>query len=218
MVLPQIALPIHLKAMVRHQEHLHCGVEFVALSGEQREVLHTWAKRVGTELPPLPGSMGEESLSSVEPLPRPASLGVRVPGHGKKLLAMVAFLAVITAGVTWWHWEKAWQELENRLMGAVVLPRSERLHVPPEIMQQRVLRRVAPMYPEEARSGNIAGVVVMQVAVGRDGNVLSVRPLSGPEILTPAATEAVRWWQFEPYLVKGQAVEVETTLGVEFQP
>jgi TonB family protein len=217
MVLPHTGLPVHLKALVRHQEQLRCGVEFVAMTTEQREVLHGWVKRVGVELPQSPPATAPEEPSPSAPL-ETASEPVHVAGHRKKLLAMAAFIVVIAAGVGWWRWERSWQELENRLMGAVVLPRSERLHVPAELMQQRLVHKVEPVYPEDAREGNIQGVVVMQVEVGRDGNVISVRPVSGPEILTPAATEAVRWWQFEPYIVKGQAVEVETTLGVEFHP
>jgi outer membrane biosynthesis protein TonB len=41
--------------------------------------------------------------------------------------------------------------------------------------------------------------------------------VSGPDLLVQAATEAVQSWKFEPYLTSGQAVEVETTIAVEFR-
>jgi protein TonB len=42
--------------------------------------------------------------------------------------------------------------------------------------------------------------------------------LNGPEVLAQAAMEAMRWWRFEPYLVEGQPVVVETTVAMEFKP
>jgi TonB family protein len=220
LVLPRTGLPVHLKALVRHQEQLHCGVEFVALTAEQRGILHAWAKRIAAESPSQtpPAVAAQEGKENAEQLVKPIAEPVRVSGYRKKLLALAIVIVFLAGGAVWWHWERSWRELENHLMGAVVLPRGERLHVPAEIMQQRIVHKVDPLYPDDAREGNIQGVVVMQVSIGRDGNVISVRPISGPEVLTPAATEAVRWWQFEPYLEKGRAVEVETTLGVEFHP
>jgi protein TonB len=54
--------------------------------------------------------------------------------------------------------------------------------------------------------------------VGRDGSVVNVKALNGPEILGQAAVDALRWWRFEPYRVDGKPVVVETTVAVEFRP
>ena len=53
--------------------------------------------------------------------------------------------------------------------------------------------------------------------IGEDGEVVSLKPLSGPDVLSRAAAESLRWWRFEPYKVDGRPVSVETTLAVEFQ-
>ena len=55
------------------------------------------------------------------------------------------------------------------------------------------------------------------LVIGRDGSVEKVTPVSGPDVLTTAAVNAVRWWRFQPYVVNGKAVEIETTLAVEFR-
>jgi outer membrane biosynthesis protein TonB len=60
-------------------------------------------------------------------------------------------------------------------------------------------------------------VVLLETVVGADGSVVDARPLGGPEALAPAAIEAVRWWRFQPYRVKGKAVAVETTVAIEFR-
>jgi protein TonB len=59
---------------------------------------------------------------------------------------------------------------------------------------------------------------VLDVVVGSDGSVVDVHALNGPEVLARAATDALRWWRFEPYRVEGQPVVVATTVAVEFKP
>jgi len=41
--------------------------------------------------------------------------------------------------------------------------------------------------------------------------------LSGPPLLIPAAINAVKQWHYRPYLLNGEAVEVETSVTVTFQ-
>jgi len=53
--------------------------------------------------------------------------------------------------------------------------------------------------------------------VGRDGSVVSMHALNGPEVLARAAMDALRWWKFEPYRVNGEPAVVETTVAVEFK-
>jgi len=85
-------------------------------------------------------------------------------------------------------------------------------------MEERLVHRVDPDCPAAARSATLHGVIVLDIVVGRDGSVVEMRPLSGPEVLARAAMETVRWWRFEPYRVNGEPGVVETTVAVEFKP
>ncbi len=85
-------------------------------------------------------------------------------------------------------------------------------------MEKLVTHRVDPDYPAAARPAKLQGVIVLDVVVGRDGSVVDVHALNGPELLARAAMDAMRWWRFEPYRVDGQPVVVETTLAMEFKP
>jgi protein TonB len=85
-------------------------------------------------------------------------------------------------------------------------------------MEKLLVHRVDPDYPETARSAKLHGVIVLDIVVGRDGSVVEMRPLSGPDVLARAAMETVRWWRFEPYRVNGEPGVVETTVAVEFKP
>ena len=84
-------------------------------------------------------------------------------------------------------------------------------------MQKLLVHRVEPVYPAEARKQRLQGVIVLNVIVGRDGAVVHMRPLNGPDILAQAAMDALRWWKFEPYRLNGEPAVIETTLAVEFR-
>ena len=124
--------------------------------------------------------------------------------------------AVLLAGLWWWRWNRGWENLESGLKNpSTTRPQAQ---VPADVMQKLVKHRVDPDYPAAARPKNLRGVIVLDVVVGRDGSVVNVRALNGPEILAQAATDALRWWRFEPYRVDGRPVVAETTVAVEFKP
>ena len=91
------------------------------------------------------------------------------------------------------------------------------VRVPADVMQKLLVHRVEPGYPPQAREQNLQGIIALDIVVGPDGSVRSVRALNGPDVLARAATDALRWWKFEPYRVKGEVVPVESTVAVEFK-
>jgi len=82
----------------------------------------------------------------------------------------------------------------------------------------RILSKVEPDYPEDARQDGIAGTVGVKIEVlenGRTGEVRIVRS-SGRSSLDEAALQAVRRWRFVPAEEDGQAIRCFTTLAVVF--
>jgi protein TonB len=124
---------------------------------------------------------------------------------------------LLAGSLGWWHWRQAWGELESQIPAGQPLSNQPPATVPPEVMEKLVTHKIEPIYPEAARQAHIQGVVVLDTTIGPDGTVLDVRPVSGPDQLAPAAVDAVKWWRFQPYLVNGQAVQVKTTLAVDFR-
>jgi TonB family protein len=80
----------------------------------------------------------------------------------------------------------------------------------------KLTKQIAPKYPEEARQKAIQGTVVLNVLLRKDGSVLVQNVAAGDPLLSPAAIEAVRQWRYEPFLLNGQPVEVETKISVVF--
>ena len=83
-----------------------------------------------------------------------------------------------------------------------------------EVMQRLLVHKVDPVAPA---GGRIRGVAVVSAVIGRDGSVIKVLPVSGPEPLVRSALDSVQWWKFEPYRQNGVPVEVETSLAIEFR-
>jgi TonB family protein len=79
-----------------------------------------------------------------------------------------------------------------------------------------LLYRVEPLYPREAKEQQIEGTVTIHLLIGTDGRVRSLRALSGPDPLVPAALAAAREWRFIPALFNGQPIDAEKDVGIEF--
>jgi periplasmic protein TonB len=81
----------------------------------------------------------------------------------------------------------------------------------------RVMRRVDPFYPNDARVKRIEGAVTLDALVGEDGRVKQVQVTSGPPTLARAAAEAVRQWRYEPYLLNGKPVAIHNQITIQFK-
>jgi len=90
------------------------------------------------------------------------------------------------------------------------------VHVDADVQQQKLVARVTPDYPDVARQAGVEGTVTLRVEIGTDGTVQDIEPISGPPLLERVAEEAVAQWRYAPTIVDGDAVEVVTTVSVEF--
>ena len=215
--LPQSAVPLRARARVRHHDKLRCGMEFVGLSAEQQAAIRNFTEETTAEpeedVRPKPPVEAAKSLEGGGSRAGKSRAGKR---RGKAWGIFLAFAAILLA-VLWWRWNRGWEDLELGLRKSegTMQPQAQ---VPADVMEKLVTHRVDPDYPAAARPASLKGVIVLDVVVGRDGNVAEVRALNGPQILAQSAVEALRWWRFQPYRVDGQPAVVETTVAVEFKP
>jgi len=87
---------------------------------------------------------------------------------------------------------------------------------PEEGSATRLIHRVEPEYPQEARTKHIQGVVTLDVQVGGEGAVHNVAVVEGDPLLAEAAVAAVRQWRYQPNMVDGQPVEMQTRIKIRF--
>ncbi len=86
------------------------------------------------------------------------------------------------------------------------------------VTKPELLRKVEPLYTEEARTAKLQGVVVVNVIIGTDGSASNIRVVKSLGLgLDEKAIEAVQQWQFKPGTKDGAAVPVQATIEVNFR-
>ncbi len=107
--------------------------------------------------------------------------------------------------------------------------------------EPKLLHKLNPVYPPDAKADKVEGVFVIGVVVGKDGAIREARvATSAPTLerlgelqsraggtstssqegdarLAAAALDAVRQWRYEPTIKDGQAVDVKMTLTIRFR-
>lgn len=219
-----LAEPLRTRALVRYQDKLRCGLEFVALSAEQRASIRDWAKEARAIAEDPSVSVTANPLEQRENEPRKSSdarISAKPPSRAKRKRRgwwLVGLFLLLSAAICWWRWNRGWEALEFGLRSAqadtVEKPRAQ---VAAEVMEKLLVHRVEPVYPAEARKEGLEGTIALDIVVGRDGAVLRMHALNGPDVLARAAMDALRWWKFEPYRINGEPAVVETTVAVEFK-
>jgi TonB family protein len=81
----------------------------------------------------------------------------------------------------------------------------------------RLMHRVDPEYPEAAKSQRIQGPVVLDAQVLSDGSVGNIAVVEGNPLLTDAATQAVKQWKYQPFIVNGRPVERQERITLKFR-
>lgn len=231
--LPNVGVPVRARAMVRYQGQLRCGFEFAGLPVEQREMIRYWAHRVenlqfsaGEEKALVEKKLVEAEENRVEPKPIAVEVPVsaaaeeatkrstpRIKVRRRRFYFLLCAM-LLMAGLGWWQWQRSWKELE---IGNAAKAPDAPLRVAPETMEMRIVSKVDPVYPEEARQAGKQGLAVLDAVIGADGSVTELRPVSGDDRLVKSAEDAVRSWKFDPYQSSGRAVAVETTIAVDFR-
>lgn len=88
-----------------------------------------------------------------------------------------------------------------------------RVRVGGNVQQAKLLTKVDPIYPATEAQGS----VVLHVVIAVDGSVGDVTVVEGDPVLAKAAADAVRQWRYQPTLLNGTPVEVDTTSEIDFR-
>jgi TonB family protein len=222
-LLPHMSRPVRATAVVRYQRELSFGLQFLRLPDEQQSIIRYWTRHEA-EISFVPehrraaiADLEAQVVNAVYPPDFGRSTGSK-PGFGiRGILTFVILIIVVAALMEWRRWEQGWTELEAQVPARETLSSKPQLKVPPDVMQRRITHQVAPDYPEAARRAGVQGTVLLDAVVSVEGAVTQLNVINGPEALSPAAIDAVRWWCYEPYIVNGERATVETTISLNFR-
>jgi len=167
------------------------------------------------------------AVSSAGPQAQEESPGTSPAGNGSRVAAPEGGLTVYQNGRVVFH-TPAQAQKEDATTAALPSagPSSAgpatgsavpSLRISPEIANEYVVRRVEPDYPEHARESRIQGTVVIDVIVGKDGEVEKLTSIRGDAQLVAAAINAIRQWRFQPFFRNGQPEGFQTRITMDFR-
>jgi protein TonB len=93
---------------------------------------------------------------------------------------------------------------------------TKRINIGGNTQQAKLVMQPRPVYPPLAKQARISGVVHLAAVIGKEGNVIDLRVISGHPLLIPSAIQAVKNWVYQPTLLNGEPVEVSTQIDVNY--
>jgi protein TonB len=90
------------------------------------------------------------------------------------------------------------------------------LHVNAGVQAARLVQRVEPVYPFLAKSIHREGRVELQAIIATDGRIKSLKVVSGDPMFVQSAQSAVQEWRYQPTLLNGEPVEIDTYITVVY--
>lgn len=96
------------------------------------------------------------------------------------------------------------------LMTSVSLAADSPKHVEPQVADRNLTHKFEPTVPPLAKTLGIGGTVSLEITISTEGKVGSVNVLSGHPMLAPAFVDAVKKWEYKPFVQDGQPIAVIT--------
>jgi periplasmic protein TonB len=85
------------------------------------------------------------------------------------------------------------------------------------VLEGLLIHKVVPVYPRSALLSRVQGTVKLHAIINKDGRIENLQLTSGHAMLVKAALDAVAQWQYRPYMLNREPVEVETEITVDFK-
>jgi protein TonB len=86
-----------------------------------------------------------------------------------------------------------------------------------DVKPAQLLKSVPPEYPQMARNQRVSGNVQIDALIDADGNVSSMKVLSGPPLLHQAALNALKQWKYQPAELDGKPTSMHLTVTIQFR-
>ena len=80
-----------------------------------------------------------------------------------------------------------------------------------------LVKIIKPIYPEAGRAEALSGAVQLEVTVDEEGEVDTVKTLSGHPLLANAAASAIRRWTYRCAVVNGKPMRSTTVVKLNFK-
>jgi TonB family protein len=189
--IPELVLPPKPKAGIARSQGNAAGVLKNAAEIEDTSPSPT---EVATNLKPAPPVQTKEPSAIAEPSPEPPPVMIASATLGPSANAPIAGLAT----------------------GGGNLPTLD-AKVSQGVTEGKLIRKVEPNYPMQARAQHIAGTVALEITIAEDGTVRNIKEVSGSPVLAAAARSALQGWRYSPFLLNGKPVAIQKQITFIFR-
>jgi len=108
-------------------------------------------------------------------------------------------------------------KLVDREKKAVTVGGTEAIRAVGDVNPPKLIKEVAPVYPEIAKQAGVEGVVILEATTNIYGRVIDTKILRSIPLLDQAAIDAVKQWVYEPVKVDGKPEGIIFTVTVNFK-
>jgi TonB family protein len=91
-------------------------------------------------------------------------------------------------------------------------------HKPSRLQAGQLISFAWPSYPRPGDRYRSSETVKVRTTIGKLGQVLDVKLVSGSTTLFPAAKSAIRLWRYQPTLLNKNPVQSQQDVTIEFRP
>ena len=120
---------------------------------------------------------------------------------------LVALLMFCAAGIA--------QDSAN-LQTPAQSPPVQRIRVSAAVLGKLVDQVILPKFPQQALNSGIQGTTTFIVTVDETGKVTVAAPVEGDPLLIAASVDALREFQFHPFMFQGTPIQMESQMGFHF--
>lgn len=90
------------------------------------------------------------------------------------------------------------------------------VHLSQGVIEAKLVRRIEPAYPPLAVQLRREGRVELHAIISIDGSIQSLEVINGDPLFIQSALAAVHQWRYQPTILDGQPVEVDTHITVVY--
>jgi Gram-negative bacterial TonB protein C-terminal/PilZ domain len=167
----------------------------------------------GGSLGAAPGNPGPPTAKSATPAvpnPPPRAYLVTIPSKGSKPLTLVFPQKQVALS-------SSFSIITQLSILISPEPGPGVAHQPARLQAGNLVSYVEPRQPSPRDRYRSTETVKLRATIGEQGQVIDVKPVSGPIFLLSSAMSAIRHWRYQPTLLNERPVKAQQDVTVEFR-
>jgi hypothetical protein len=140
----------------------------------------------------------------------PSAILVTAPAEGSRPSRLIFPEKAIAAS--------SWFAITSQLSVLVFPELGPRVaHHPARLQAGELVSYVEPRHPRPGHRYGLTETIKLRATIGQHGQVLDIRPVSGPIFLLSSAMSAVRVWRYKPTLLNERPIQAQQDITIEFR-